>query len=166
MSWTYAIVAALALVLAGALYVWLRWRRSPQAYRAMMVLAACYFVAGALAGAWALRLAAPVSSAHETVEPPAAEPPRAETLPNPPIPTWVEPPRSEPAGLPTEAGRIVVEGAPLSDEETEVLRRFCVDHRDASVSARDFINESTEIEATLQTYPAESGSAELTDHPL
>lgn len=47
-----AIVAAVALIIIGALYIRLRWWRSPQAYRAMMALAVGYFVAGALAGAW------------------------------------------------------------------------------------------------------------------
>jgi endonuclease YncB( thermonuclease family) len=53
------IVFALALVLAGALYIRLRWHRSPRAYRAMLALAACYFVAGSLVGAWVLHLTAP-----------------------------------------------------------------------------------------------------------
>src|SRR6266851_491158 len=35
-----AIVVSVALVVAGALYIRLRWRRSPQAYRAMIDLAA------------------------------------------------------------------------------------------------------------------------------
>lgn len=52
-----AIVAALALVVVGAVYISARWRRSPQAHRAMVVLAAGYFVAGALAAAWTLHLA-------------------------------------------------------------------------------------------------------------
>jgi hypothetical protein len=37
----------------------LRWRRSPRAYRAMVVVAACYLLAGSLLGAWVLHLAAP-----------------------------------------------------------------------------------------------------------
>lgn len=53
------VVIALALVLAGALYIRLRWRRSPRAYRAMIALSAGYFVAGALATAWALHSTAP-----------------------------------------------------------------------------------------------------------
>ena len=58
-----AILGALALVLAGGLYVRLRWRRAPQAYRAMIVLAAGYFIAGALAGGWVMRLVMPPPSA-------------------------------------------------------------------------------------------------------
>jgi hypothetical protein len=54
-----AIVLAVALVASGALYIRLRWRRSPQAYRAMLVIAACYFVAGSIIGAWVLHLASP-----------------------------------------------------------------------------------------------------------
>ncbi len=48
---------AFALISSGGLYVRLHWRRSPQAYRAMIALAACYFVAGSIVGAWVLHLA-------------------------------------------------------------------------------------------------------------
>ena len=41
---------AVVLIGAGALYIWLRWRRAPQAYRAMIALAVCYFAAGAVLG--------------------------------------------------------------------------------------------------------------------
>jgi endonuclease YncB( thermonuclease family) len=58
-AWTSMIVAAVALTAVGGLYVQLRWRRSPQAHRAMIVIAAGYFIAGVLAGAWALHLAVP-----------------------------------------------------------------------------------------------------------
>lgn len=44
-----AMLVALALVAGGALYATIRWRRAPQARRAMIALAACYFVAGVLA---------------------------------------------------------------------------------------------------------------------
>jgi hypothetical protein len=54
-----AVVVALALVVAGGFYIRLRWSRSPQAYRAMVAIAADYFVAGLLVGAWALHSAAP-----------------------------------------------------------------------------------------------------------
>jgi hypothetical protein len=65
LSWGWAIFVALALVVAGVLYIHLRWRRSPQAYRAMMGLAACYFVAGSIGGAWILHMTA----ANPTVRP-------------------------------------------------------------------------------------------------
>jgi hypothetical protein len=45
---------ALLLVTAGALYIRLRWRRAPQAYRAMIAPALGYFIASALAAAWVL----------------------------------------------------------------------------------------------------------------
>lgn len=45
------------LVVIGALYIRLRWRRSPRAYSAMIALSVVYFVAGALLGAWILHLA-------------------------------------------------------------------------------------------------------------
>jgi hypothetical protein len=53
---------ALLPVAAGALYIRLRWRRAPQAYHAMIVLALGYFIAGALAATWALHRAAPQSA--------------------------------------------------------------------------------------------------------
>lgn len=48
------VIIAVALIVAGALYIHLRWRRSPRAYRAMIALSVGYFLAGALAAAWAL----------------------------------------------------------------------------------------------------------------
>ena len=69
MSWTYAIGAALALTAAGALYVWLRWRRSPHAYRAMIGVAVGYFIAGALASAWAVHLTSPTPAAVVAASP-------------------------------------------------------------------------------------------------
>jgi hypothetical protein len=78
-----AILGALALVLAGGLYVRLRWRRSPQAYRAMIVLAASYFLAGALAGGWLMRLVMPPPSALPS---PVAAPTLSLSIPTP-LPT-------------------------------------------------------------------------------
>ena len=43
----WATSALIALALA---YIRVRWRRSPQAYRAMIALAACYLVAGSIMG--------------------------------------------------------------------------------------------------------------------
>jgi hypothetical protein len=37
LTWGGVVFIALALVVAGALYIRLRWQRSPQAYRAMTV---------------------------------------------------------------------------------------------------------------------------------
>lgn len=50
----WAIAVALTLALVGALYVRLGWRRSPRAYGATVGLAVGFFIAGALASAWAL----------------------------------------------------------------------------------------------------------------
>lgn len=47
-NWT--ILAALALIAVGALYVRMRWMRSLQAWRTMTGLAVCYFPAGTMAG--------------------------------------------------------------------------------------------------------------------
>jgi len=58
-SWPSSLIVSLALLIGGAVYVRFRWHRSPQAYRAMTALAACYFIAGSLVGAWALHVAAP-----------------------------------------------------------------------------------------------------------
>lgn len=41
---------ALALVVGGAFYIQLRWRRAPQAYRAISVVAGVYLIAGGLLG--------------------------------------------------------------------------------------------------------------------
>jgi endonuclease YncB( thermonuclease family) len=74
-----AAVVAILLVAGGALYVRFRWHRSPRAYRAMFALAACYFVAGALAGGWmALILSAP--------KPAASLPPSTADIPSIPAP--------------------------------------------------------------------------------
>ncbi len=73
------IVVAVALIAGGALYIRLRWRRSPQAYRAMLVIAACYFAAGALAVAWVLHLATP-----SFPENPVAQPTPLALVPNTP----------------------------------------------------------------------------------
>jgi hypothetical protein len=70
--WGWTVGTALALVLAGALYARLRWRKSPLAYRAMMELAVAYFVAGAFAGAWLM---------HVTLPGPVAKPPEVQTGP-------------------------------------------------------------------------------------
>jgi hypothetical protein len=61
-----AAVAAVALVIGSTLYIRLRWHRSPRAYRAMLALATCYFLAGGFIGAWALHLA--TSKAVKLVE--------------------------------------------------------------------------------------------------
>jgi len=63
LNWGWAAFIGVALVVTGGLYIRLRWRRSPQAYRAMIGLAACYFVAGSVAGAWILH----VTAADQTV---------------------------------------------------------------------------------------------------
>ena len=89
-AWAATGLVALALVLAGGLYIRLHWRRSPQAYRAMIALAACHFVAGSITGAWILHLSAPKPPASSTqVAAPnaaAASPSTvAPTLPIPPL---------------------------------------------------------------------------------
>lgn len=82
LTWSgWALVAAAVLIAGGALYVRARWRRSPRAYRAMLALAACYLVAGALAGAWVMHLTAPKPAA--VVAPSAAATP---SIPTPAAP--------------------------------------------------------------------------------
>jgi len=58
-TWASALILAAAIIVGGALYMRLRWRRAPQAYRAMAVLAVCYFAAGSILGAWILHFVAP-----------------------------------------------------------------------------------------------------------
>jgi hypothetical protein len=95
-----SIVLALVVVVAGALYIWKRWGRSPQAYRVMVAVAACYFVAGTLVGVSLMRPAVreggPVAGSRD-VGPVAAAvqaPALAPTLKN------VDLPPSESAPLP------------------------------------------------------------------
>jgi len=82
-------LVALALVLAGALYIRLRWRRSPQAYRAMIALGVCYFVAGLITGAWILHVTTP----KPPPAPPAqvAAPSASATSPSTVAPTYTGP---------------------------------------------------------------------------
>jgi hypothetical protein len=71
-----AVIIALALLIVGALYIRMRWRRSPHAYRAMIALSAGYFIAGALVAAWTLHVEAPKPS---TVEEPGTTGPSVES---------------------------------------------------------------------------------------
>jgi hypothetical protein len=57
--WIVAVLIAAMLVLGSALYIRLRWHRAPQAYRAMVGVAACYLLIGSLLGAWVLHIATP-----------------------------------------------------------------------------------------------------------
>jgi len=66
LHWPSALIAAAALILGGGVYIRLRWKRAPQAYRAMIGLAACYLVAGSLLGAWVVHLATPRLTAIPT----------------------------------------------------------------------------------------------------
>lgn len=55
-AWNLSILTAVVLVAAGGLYVHFRWKRSPQAWRAMTGVAVCYFLAGSITGAWIMHL--------------------------------------------------------------------------------------------------------------
>ena len=90
-TWGTAVAIAALLIAGGALYIRLRWRRSPQPYRAMVSVAAAYAVAGALLGVWVLHVLAP-PAAKQGTETPA---PTLAVLP--PLPPSVKPPI---AGLP------------------------------------------------------------------
>jgi len=72
-AWTLSILAAVMLVGGGGLYVHFRWRNSPRAWRAMTGLAAGYFLAGAITGAWIVHLnAGPAGDAREGAGQPLA----------------------------------------------------------------------------------------------
>jgi len=43
LNWRWLVLIALALIVGGALYIRSRWRRSPQAYRAMIACEAMFF---------------------------------------------------------------------------------------------------------------------------
>ena len=83
LTWQSPILIAVLLVAGGALYIRLRWRRSPQAYRAMIAIAAGYGIAGVLIGVWAMHFISPendhpdaprVSAASTPAPAPAAAP--------------------------------------------------------------------------------------------
>ena len=83
-SWASALIVSFALLIGGAVYVRFRWRRAPQAYRAMIGLAACYFVAGSILGAWVLHLVSPRPAQFATASPSIAVPASAASASNPP----------------------------------------------------------------------------------
>jgi hypothetical protein len=66
--WGTVIVVASALALGAALYVVMRWRRAPVAFRAIRRVAAVYFLAGFLAGLWTLRAIGTSPTAPTNVE--------------------------------------------------------------------------------------------------
>jgi len=65
----YVVIAA-ALIAGGAFYIRLRWRRSPQPYRAMIALAVCYLAAGAMLGGWVVHLVGPAPLGQVKAEAP------------------------------------------------------------------------------------------------
>ena len=67
-----ALLLAVSMMLGGALYIRLRWRRSPRALKAMTGLAVCYLTAGVLLGGWVFHVVAPYRTSAVAV-PPAAE---------------------------------------------------------------------------------------------
>ena len=80
-TWNYAaLIAALSAVAIG-LYIRLRWRRAPQAYTAMVAVAVCCFVAGAVLGAWSLHLLASRPAANGARNVPAVAPATAPPQP-------------------------------------------------------------------------------------
>jgi hypothetical protein len=89
-AWTWLVFIAAMVIVAGSLYVMVRWRRSPQAFRAMILLAVCYFVAGALAGAWAIHMSTPSPVEVATREIPRVAP-TISPLPGAPTPVPVAP---------------------------------------------------------------------------
>jgi len=67
-SFVTLVVIAGVLIAGGALYIRMRWRRSPQACRAMIAIAVCYLAAGAILGGWIVRFIAPASSRQVGVQ--------------------------------------------------------------------------------------------------
>jgi hypothetical protein len=53
---TWTIFLALAAIAGSGLYIFLRWRRSPKAYKAMIAISIVSFVSGSILGAWVFRL--------------------------------------------------------------------------------------------------------------
>jgi hypothetical protein len=52
---TWTIFLAFALIGGTSLYILLRWRRSPKAYKAMLAVSIASFVSGSILGAWVFR---------------------------------------------------------------------------------------------------------------
>jgi hypothetical protein len=69
MIWT--IFLAFALIGVAGLYIFLRWRRSPKAYKAMIAVSIASFISGTVLGAWVYR-AAEITSAVNTGAPTSA----------------------------------------------------------------------------------------------
>jgi multidrug resistance efflux pump len=57
---TWKIFLAFALIGAAGLYIFLRWRRSPKAYKAMIAVSVASFVSGSILSAWVFRLSTTV----------------------------------------------------------------------------------------------------------
>jgi hypothetical protein len=65
MTWT--IFLAFALIGGAGLYIFLRWRRSPKAYKAMIAISIASFVSGSILGAWVFKaVEIPISTAVNT----------------------------------------------------------------------------------------------------
>src|SRR5215472_15983261 len=71
--WIWAALLAVTLTGGGALYIRLRGRLSPQAYRAMLGLAVGYLAAGALTAAIALHLLASIAAQDAPVPSPPGQ---------------------------------------------------------------------------------------------
>jgi len=159
MSWTYAIGAALALVAAGALYVRLRWRRAPQAYQAMIVVCPAFFVAGALAGAWLMHAVSPAAPIAVRVAVPAAGVPAvpAEPTGSRPLAPPINPDVGRDAAAPAAPTAVSNAGSPdASSSDSELLRNFCANDRDASTRVADFLTAGLNLEIVLKSFPDES----------
>jgi hypothetical protein len=75
--WETVIVLAAALALGTALYIVVRWRGAPVAFRALRRVAILYFLAGFLAGLWTLRAIVVRPTAPTSVEMTASSSPKA-----------------------------------------------------------------------------------------
>src|SRR5262245_19237736 len=81
MTWNWAALVAAFLAGATALYINQRWRRAPQAFTAMVAVAICYFVAGAVLAGWILHLFAPSAPSTVATEAPGASTPSVAIAP-------------------------------------------------------------------------------------
>src|SRR5262245_35683155 len=119
MTWNWAGLVAALLAAVTALYIRLRWRRAPQAFTAMVAVAMCCFVTGAVLGGWVVHLlgASRSRSAPSPGEQPTAAPaqpsPIASSAAIPNLPASTVPP----AGYNCGTGRWPVKT--LSDEDRD-----------------------------------------------
>jgi len=121
-TWNW--IALIAALLAGAiaLYIRVRWRRAPQAFTAMVVVAVCSLAAGLALGAWIEHLfvpIVPVSAPTERERAPTVAPELPSAAPSAAASPEAAAPSASPSGYYCGAERWPVKT--LSDEDRNLV---------------------------------------------